>query len=188
MRAFTRSKKTFGVRVVVTVILIINLASCRTYNMYEFDPLEQALFSGRLFVALDGTYLPNYELDGKKFADYRHPYLLKINFVVSSSEGLDAFKVKNLVLRGEESATVFSLGDWAVEDLKRIDSEGAVRAPIGIEDFLPDGHPHESLILSGTFVAEYKNGKTDERTLSLLLKSKFRTSKRWDWWDKLMSV
>lgn len=193
MTLFTkRSFKFLGILGLLSLILASLLVpGCRQYNMYGFKSVTSDLLGGELLVYVQGSYGENYTVDGKKMADWAHPYCLSFAVQMPLELNLHKIIVKGIDLVGEESKKLNSLPTLESSRVYRPDTDQdakVMRTRAVYCEKSSDEFEYETQLLSATIVVYFDEETFREETISIELETDFRKNWSNDWIDEKMSV
>ena len=171
---------------------VLFMFGCREYQLYQYKPVTFDFAGGEVFVELIGIYGENYELDGKRKADWTYPYTLRFVFEAPLDYEFTRFTVTNLKVVGKKSGREVLLPDLKSGRVHEPDkyypdlTSRIAKASLG--GLGSDRFEYEDLSLRATVIIYDGDTKISEEAVSILLKTNFKKSNRSDKFDEYMSV
>ena len=140
------------------------------------------VLQGELIITLAGTY------DEEKLI-WGAPYGVQFWFDVPVEFGLTKMTVKNISLVGEESSRRINLPDTENRKIRIRDSTPGYLSTVASVELDSEAFEYESFRLYATVVIYYKSLESfREEKIKIQLKMNSSKERRWDWFDRIMSV
>jgi hypothetical protein len=159
---------------------------CREYRYYQYSSVSENLFDGRITVKVMGTYGENYEIDGKKMAEWSFPYRLHFDIEVPLDYQVEKVAITEIKLRGLESGLVSLLKNSSTDKIRLDKDSGMNHAFIAIGDVDRNSLCYEDFVLR--FKVELLSGeKSVEKEVDVVIRTDFKKGARSDWFDEKMS-
>lgn len=168
------------------MLIALLLIGCRTENRFVYDLSKSSFMDNNLKIFLGYGYGPNYEVDGMAMIDYGYPLLISFSYVTTDEAKLDKLEIEDFqIIDVKNNNVVFELNKTVskVETYKEKKVTKLSIPPLDKENL-----SYQNYILKAKVLVYKSADEVVEEDIEVLLETNFNTNKRWDWFDKIMSV
>jgi hypothetical protein len=164
----------------------VSLFGCREINHYGYTSPSQDILGGTLSVKVVGNFGEEYERNGQKKTDWGFPYNLQFSYVVPKGNSLRKLKLKDIEITGMESGNHYELAPVESDKVRVYGADKLIRVSVG--PLTEDRFKYEDYRLEMTVIVFGAESEASRESLSLVLKTDYRTEKRSDWFDEKTSI